>query len=344
MSAIEKWRYFPIVKTRDAELKCFYNLSDEVASQLLPVYELTKSRKTKKTPLGDVHQRMKQISEIQNGRPFVLDLCVDERYRNFQIEQLLDENDGFGNWRYFLNIYSSLNIVPMVHMYAEDDFVEVEKFVDEVSGSVDFIALRLPVYLDDVRRFVRPVTESLVGGCRLIVFLDAEQIFDNDLERVAEKINRICTELAEISDRIDIVLASTSFPLSVAKYGDAEGVIPILEEDLYSRVSSGFRVGFGDYASINIEQVEIRGGTFVPRIDVPLDDEFIYRRVRRASGGYPACAKKIDLDERYVKGDSWGDKQIYLAKNDEPAGMSPSFWIAVRMNLYVSSRVSKRRA
>ncbi|MBF4281085.1 beta family protein, partial [Vibrio anguillarum] len=81
--------YFPITKTRDGELRCFEHSNDDDFSKILPIYELTKSRKTKKAPDGDIYRRMKQIAEIQGERPFILDLSTNEKYINPQIEQLL---------------------------------------------------------------------------------------------------------------------------------------------------------------------------------------------------------------------------------------------------------------
>ncbi|EJL6695843.1 beta family protein, partial [Vibrio cholerae] len=92
---MSEYKYFPIIKTRDAELKCFQNLDKIILDQILPIYELTKSRKTTKTPDGDINRRMGQIKDIQGGNPFILDLCTDDKYINPQIEQLIDEYQGF---------------------------------------------------------------------------------------------------------------------------------------------------------------------------------------------------------------------------------------------------------
>ncbi|HDZ9215193.1 TPA: beta family protein, partial [Vibrio cholerae] len=116
---MSEYKYFPIIKTRDAELKCFQNLDKIILDQILPIYELTKSRKTTKTPDGDINRRMGQIKDIQGGNPFILDLCTDDKYINPQIEQLIDEYQGFQDWQYFLSIYKDLNIIPMVHLYED---------------------------------------------------------------------------------------------------------------------------------------------------------------------------------------------------------------------------------
>ena len=106
-------------------------LEESVKDKILPVFELTKSRKTTKAPDGDIYKKMLKIADIQKDRQFVLDLCTDDKYRNPQIEQLLDESDGYSYWQSFLNHHGrTLNIIPMVHMYDDADFSEVEKFGD----------------------------------------------------------------------------------------------------------------------------------------------------------------------------------------------------------------------
>ncbi|EPK9976499.1 beta family protein, partial [Escherichia coli] len=55
---MKKFNYFPIMKTRDAELKAMSKLSSGVFDHILPIYELTKSRKAKIAPDGDIHRRM----------------------------------------------------------------------------------------------------------------------------------------------------------------------------------------------------------------------------------------------------------------------------------------------
>lgn len=86
----------------------------------------------------------------------------------------------------------------------------------------------------------------------------------------------------------------------------------------------------------------MKGGSFVPRIDIASNNMFIYKRYRRDDGSYPKCAIKMKEDERYLPIGTWADKEIELASQGKPTGISPSFWIAVRMNYYITSRVYLR--
>ncbi|ENB7194862.1 beta family protein [Enterobacter bugandensis] len=341
---MKQYCYFPLLKTRDAELKAISKLDAKYFDHILPIYELTKSRKTKIAPDGDIHRKMAALKEIHGERPFILDVTSNDKYLNYQLEQLLDETNAFYEWQYFINLYSAMNIIPMIHLYDEDDFTEVENFVRSMSVIKDFLAVRLPYGLDDYRKFIDPIIENLSAGCKLYIILDGEQVIKGKSEEVTKAFSFACSELDGISPKIEgIIVICTSFPLSPAAEGkDESGSFPIVEENIFNSLSKEFNIKYGDYGSINIQQVEIKGGTFVPRIDISLDNEFIYKRYRRNAGSYILCAKKIMSDERYKSLNTWADYEIEAASEGEPSGISPSFWIAVRMNYYMSSRVILR--
>lgn len=336
--------YFPLLKTRDAELKAISKLDEEYFDKILPIYELTKSRKTKVAPDGDIHRKMSQLKDIQGNRPFILDVTSNEKYLNYQLEQLLYECDAFYEWQYFINLYNEMNIIPMIHLYDEDDFIEVERFVRKMSQKKCFLAVRLPLYLDNYVKYIEPIIRNLSESCKLYVILDGGQIKKKESDDVIEGFSNACSDLDGFSTKIeDIITISTSFPISpVLEGADDHGAFPIVEEDIFKSLSNNYAVKYGDYASINIEQVEIRGGTFVPRIDISLESEFIYKRYRRNEGSYILCAQKMLSDNRYISQGTWADSEIELAANKNPSGISPSFWIAVRMNYYMCSRVKLR--
>ncbi|MBK0091357.1 beta family protein [Erwinia sp. S59] len=341
---MSEYVYFPLLKTRDAELKAVSKFKSEDFDNVLPIYELTKSRKTKVAPDGDIHRKMAVIKEVQGDRPFILDVTSNDKYMNYQLEQLLDESNSFYEWQYFINLYSELNIIPMIHVYDEDDFTQVSGFVKAMSESKDYLAVRLPYYLDDYKKFLAPIYNSLSGNCKLYVILDGEQVAKGKSEVITDGFIFACTELEEFEKKIEaIITVCTSFPLSPAAEGNDDcGEFSIVEEEIFQNVSSEFSVKYGDYASINIQQVEIKGGTFVPRIDICLENEFMYKRYRRNAGSYILCAKKMIEDDRYEPLGVWADEEINSAAKGEPSGISPSFWIAVRMNYYMTSRTRLR--
>jgi len=292
--------YFPLIKTRDSELRCFEHIDDDDFAKILPIYELTKSRKTPKAPDGDIYRRMKQIANIQKGRPFILDLSTDEKYSNPQIEQLLSEYDGFKEWQYFLfDLHNELNIVPMVHLYEDDngEFSDVEKFVQEASSRTKLLAVRLPYDLsyEEIEHYLNPIVSNLNEGCKLYVLLDAEFVRAKPISDVVATFLDACFSTETFGSKIeDVVMLCSSFPSSVAQAGgdDIAGSFKICEEDIFQGITAEFPIKYGDYASINTEQIEMKGGTFVPRIDIASLDgkSFTYKRYRRNNSGYVRAA------------------------------------------------------
>jgi hypothetical protein len=345
--------YFPIIKTRDSELRCFEHINAEDFERILPIYELTKSRKTIKAPDGDIYNRMRQIAKIQGKKPFILDLCTEERYKNPQIEQLLSEFNGFKEWQYFIfDLHSDLNIIPMIHIHEDDngEFGDVEEFVKVASSKRDFLAVRLPYDLssEDIEYYLTPIMDSLSGSCKIYVVLDAGYVRGQSATNVAQTFLEACASTEDFGDRIEnVVMLCTSFPSNVAQVGgdDVDGSFSITEEHIYEGVSSEFPIKYGDYASINTEQIEMKGGTFVPRIDIASEDgkSFTYKRYRRANGGYIEAAKHTIADTKSYKPlGVWADEEILKASQDNPSGISPSYWITVRMNYYIKSRILLR--
>lgn len=347
--------YFPIIKTRDGELRCFEHISKDDFSKILPIYELTKSRKTKVAPDGDIYRRMKQIAEIQKDRPFILDLSTDEMYSNPQIEQLLSEQSGFKEWQYFLfDLFSDLNIIPMVHLYEDDngEFADVEEFVKIASAKSEFLAVRLPYDLScsEVEHYLSPIISNLRDACKLYVILDAEFVREKSINDVVDAFLEACDGTKSFEAEIEgVVMLCSSFPSSAAQAGgdDVSGSFPIYEEDIYQGVSVEFPIRYGDYVSINTEQIEMKGGTFVPRIDIASLDgkSFTYKRYRRNNGGYVKAAQHTIADsESYQPLGVWADEEIKAAAANSPSGISPAYWISVRMNYYIKSRILLRES
>lgn len=346
-------KYFPVLKTKDAELRAIANLSESTASKIMPIYELTKSRISKKNEFGDISKRLSQIGNIQKKRPFILDVTTDESQKNHQTESILDPSGGYKTWRETLNAYHKLNICPAIHInFAEDEELEnTKKFLNFSVSRHSQFALRLPCDLepDDYEFILDIVYHELNENSRLIILLDEKDIRAeakrsgiSSITKRFENAYNILTPIAEGSTaKTELVCVAGSFPVSPAQEagGENSGEFPIYEHSIYTNLKQSCpKLKFGDYGSININQTEIRGGTFIPRIDFCDDGTFYYHRYRRHEGSYIKCAQNVIFDEKYVTQNTWGEKEIALAANGTPSGISPSFWISVRVNNYITRR------
>ncbi len=344
--------YFPVLKTKDAELKAIASIDKNTREKTLPIFEITKSRITKKNSLGDIAKRLDQIRMIQNGLPFILDVSTDPVQINEQIENILSPNDGYRFWREWLETHSDLSIIPVIHINFDDDedLSEAGKFVSSITKNHPKMALRLPTDLseEEYKKILSAVTPALVKS-KIFILLDdgciRASVKDSSISSIAQSYQSAFDTLMRIATPNTwlekIICIAGSFPQLVKKEGkgDESGKFDIYEHGLYLHLKNNRpQMQFGDYASINISQIEMRGGTFVPRIDFCTDDTFFYYRKRRESGSYIWCAKQVIADANFTNNQTWGDNEIFSAASGTPSGISPSFWISVRACNYMTRR------
>lgn len=347
------YNYFPVLKTKDAELRAVSNLDSDTMDRILPIYELTKSRITKKDPIGNISKRLEDIGRIQATRPFILDVTTDPKQKNSQTEAMLVPNGGYHNWRAILTSHHEMNITPIIHINFELDanLNETSKFVSICSSNYEAFAVRLPPDLDIeiYEEILNAITPNL-NGAKLDVILDAGCIRDtvkrDGIKQITDEFHQCFNAILKLSGDTtwvrNIICIAGSFPLIVSKEGgDESGDFEIYEHTLWSLLKDKYpTVKFGDYGSINAQQVEIKGGTFVPRIDFCTDDTFFYHRYRRDKGSYSKCAQMVEADRNYLDFGTWGDDEITIAALGKPSGISPSFWISTRANRYMSHRAA----
>ena len=164
--------YFPIIKTTDAELRAYLELADSVKNGLLPVFELTRSRRSKKNPHGDIRKRIKSLVAGAERRPFILDLTTEGTLQNAQIEEMLGAGGkGFSEWVSFIRELkeAELNPIPVVHFEPSlPDEMRAE--VKGLRRHSTLMAFR--VKIDEEAAELTRLVAREVGAENLIVILD----------------------------------------------------------------------------------------------------------------------------------------------------------------------------
>lgn len=335
--------YIPIIKTTDAELRGYENLSEKVKQRVLPVFELTRSRRSKKSPHGNIHKRMERIADIVSNNPFILDLTAHDDLTNPQIEDLLDERGGFLNWIEFLHEHSELEIIPAIHLYEDTPKNIIEKEVELLLSNHKKVALRIDADDTNSIQYVNNIRDALQDDGNLSLIIDGGFIDRITLPITQQLVSTRYHELTNNFSPWSVAACTSSFPQSVLQVPgceDSVGEIPLLEKDLYNFLRAiNVDICYGDFASIHPVRYSTRGGAWVPRIDAPLDNSIIYKRHRRSSGGYIECARKMISDSNYSSIGCWGNTEIENAAAGNPSGLSPSFWIAVRLNIHISNQM-----
>ncbi len=333
--------YVPFIKTTDAELRGYEHLREDIKDQVLPLFELTRSRKSKNNPDGDITRRLESISDLVGDRQFILDLTTHESLSNNQIEDLLSDDNAFENWCEFVKRIGNRKLIPVVHAVVDGVGADITTQAERLLRYCDYIAFRVDVFEDDISHYI----DNIPDKERLILLLDAGFLNVGNTPRVIGGVVNSIQSISSVNDLNACVLAASSFPASVvaAGYGqDAYGEFPIEEVILHSEVVSklpDLTITYGDYASIHPIKYEMRGGTWVPRVDVPLDFSIYYHRYRREHDGYVRAANQAFNDPKYFDIGAWGNEQIALAAAGSPNGWSPAFWISVRLNLHITKQV-----
>jgi hypothetical protein len=338
-------RYIPILKTSDAELRAYSHLESDVKDGVLPLFELTKSRRTKKLPEGDIYKRVSQINEQQEGRPFILDLTTFPDLINFQIENLLDPSDGFENWCEFVEDLEIDGLIPVIHGLDDDPDGDMERQIARLNADFDHLAFRADLFDPDTAAYVEKIFENIDAPQKLIFIVDASFIRQGHANTLSgTAINRI-EEVLLIGEPGMIFVSGSSFPRSVTDYGDDwHDYFPLEEVEFYRLVREHFDqvdICYSDYATVHPIRYDVRGGNWVPRVDLVLDDRIIYYRFRRDDGGYIEAADEAADDANFSPLGSWGDDEILAAASGSPNGRSPAYWISVRINSHITRKVRR---
>lgn len=333
--------YVPIIKTTDAEIKGYKNLSSDIKEKITPLFELTRSRPLKNYPAGDVEKRMREIIEHAEGNPFLLDLTSHEDLSNDQIIDLQDDINGFQMWRSFLKRYKDdASIIPLLHLY-DDNLRTYKECASKLLVDFPKVAFRVSCAQkpSDLHRYLTEIRDVVELSEQYHLAIDAGFITHSNIALISSKCNHLL-EVAQAFGVISISVHSSSFPASVVAHSqgcDDEGDMDLLELDFFAAVSSTDRpVTYGDYAGIHPIRRAIGGGTWVPRVDLTIDDAYIYKRYRREEGSYALAAKELVKSARYNPVECWGKDQIEKAAGGSPPGKSPAFWISVRLNQHIT--------
>lgn len=359
---MKKIKYVPIIKMADAEMRAIDNLSDLAKDKITPLFELTRSRSTKKLKEGDIFRRLIKLQEVFGNRRFFLDLTDDPNLSNTQIRKLHNNTNGYENWTEFM--ISLKNdfplILPVIQISdegvdtAEEHFSRIKQQLAVLNEHFDYFAYRFRLDYEFVGEDLTAIL-SEISSNKLICFIDTEFIHQNKAAIYREKAIRVINQLNEFSPAL-IILSSTSFPRNPIEFGNEEyGKMRIEEHFLFESIyneGKGQKIVYSDYATLNPTRSDQAGGRgWIPRIDVTTIDEIFYHRSRKTKvettylNAYKRVAKLIVAEGRYQGlkrkvSDCWGIKQIESAASGSPQGLSPSFWISVRMNLHITLRVS----
>lgn len=377
--------YCPILKTRQSEIDAYDMLDVSVKNAILPIIEMTgalgytypKNYRIEelrhKHRNGDIYKKINKILDLVQNRRFILDITDDESLMYDGLKEnggLLDPENGYEKWLSFLKkdkIFKE-SVIPTIQFNTnyKDDLI---KQIKDLNDSFDYFAIKLPAFIsssdmysseivfnNSIQRIISWISQFMTTS-KLILIIDFGYIKDYNIYEAMIKAGM--KQFNQLNTVKAIIPVSSSFPnfvVSVLK--------PI--EAFENRISSCVRksitiadipVVHGDYASIHPTKYAMGGGGWIPRIDYIVRNEkgqpiyFDYARgsKKNTSSEYSSLARLVvnsynykPISEIYTE----GDIRIRNKANNGQEGKAPSYWIAVRSNLYITAQYlySKKEA
>jgi hypothetical protein len=335
--------YCPIVRTRAAELKGLSELDPTVRAKLLPVIELTRSRRTTRNPGGDVRKSLEATLDIFGDQPFIVDLTSLQSQQNSEIESLLDASDGFSAWTNFVQGQLPRQCIPVAHLLEPFDGDEFRRQVMALREKFQNIAIRVPTSYLELPVALDTYAEIAGNLQTTALILDAGYVSPATAPAAVARLNEMLNQLGRRATFLT-ASCSSSFPVSVVSAGgeDASDQFTLLETWIDGELRRSWpELIYGDYAAIHPIDFVGTVTNWVPRVDVMLATSFYYYRYRRSDGGYVRAAAEALRDPKYVSLSCWGDLNVRAAAAGNPLGRSPSHWIASRVNFHISRQVNR---
>lgn len=331
---LEAITYLPCIRSRPAEIRGYSELRATTKASLHPLVALGKLGR-----VGDA-ERVMETLHARVG-PCFLDLNLMPGQGCDGLDVLYNPEENFRRWREFASGFPG--VIPVALM--REDATERHFLRQVISIEQDHQAV--------VIRTRRPSRDLPALSAALSAVEDVNNIlFVLDLGYVraafdpkTTEARRVITALRSIDPAARIAVVGSSYPRSVAAFGDRSGTLEILERDLHLEIGGNEVAVYGDHASIYPEPYEPSISRWVPRIDYCLEDAWKWQRRRQDEGGYVRCAQDIiasaDWDAGFAA-EVWGAGKIAEAGAGQvPQGFgSPANWIAARVNMHIERQTA----
>lgn len=332
---LEAIKYLPCIRSRQAEVRGYAELRQATKDALHPLVSLGRLGR-----VGDAGRVMETI-QARVG-PCFLDLNVMPGQGCDALDELSSPEENFRRWREFAAGFQGVVPVALIREDATERHFLRQVISIEQDHSAVVIRTRRPAR--DL-----PALSAALGAVEdvnnVLFVLDLGYV-RAALEPKATEARRVITALRSIDPFARIAVVGSSYPRSVAAFGDRSGTLEILERDLHLEIGGNEVAIYGDHASIYPEPYEPSISRWVPRIDYCLDDAWKWQRRREDEGGFVRCAQEIvasaDWDAAFAAV-VWGAGKIAetAGTGQVPQSFgSPANWIAARVNMHIERQAA----
>ncbi|MEE4618474.1 hypothetical protein V2K86_07520 [Pseudomonas alliivorans] len=327
---LDSIKYLPCLRSRRAEMRGYSELSLEARQGLIPLVSIGKLGAT-----SSVEQVFGSVKRTFD-KAFI-DLNCNSNQVCSDYESYLNSGKNYSQWRELFS--ANENYVPTAVFAPGGNVRSFIRQVIEIERTHGVVAIRSKNGAQDLAAIQSAI--SAVDDVNNVLFIfDFGYIRGAVSPREAEA-RRLISALRTIDSSARVALVGSSYPRSVAAYGEEFGALEIEERELHAQIGGDAVAIYGDHSSIYPEPFEPSISRFVPRIDYCLADSWIYSRYRDRDNisGYVQCANSIlesaDWDPAFAQR-SWGAAKIQETVGGVPPGFAaPANWIAARVNMHI---------
>tara|TARA_R110000787_G_scaffold208792_3_gene318805 strand:+ start:840 stop:1844 length:1005 start_codon:yes stop_codon:yes gene_type:complete len=292
--------------------------------------------------LGRLDQSERVLTAVsERVGPCFLDLNTSAYQTCGDWEVLCDPADDYGAWRTFVRGSAGITPVALLRNGTNDrPFIRQVLKIEEEWGVVVIRSRRPSTDLPALQGALAAVNDVN----NVLIVLDFGYV-RQALEPKEADARRVISALRMTDPSARVVVMGSSFPKSVAAYGENSGTLEILERDLHAQIGGDEVAIYGDHSSIYPEPFEPSISRYVPRVDYCTDTTWLYRRRREDDGGYVDAATRVIQSEDWdpdFAARSWGANIIRLTAENgaQPGFGSPANWIAARVNMHIERQTA----
>lgn len=353
-------------KTGDAELRALKAIPSDYFRNpnFRLLIEITRGRKSKKDEIGDLQKRINALNSFLDFNSTIFfDITSDSNLSNNQIDELFLINDGYKNWQVLFDNLKEhyINAIPMlIYNDLDTEYENFKQQIKSLSSKHKKIGYKIYPTIDikTILAELSIIATTITKDTEVFIFYDQGYIIEGLSKLAEEKAVSYFGNVTAIFDNhsfVECILISTSFPDSVTSLsGKENGVIPLTEISLFNSVKQNvgeIKISYSDYGSITPKRnddVAYYGKGWTPRIDVPVIDSnlIFYYRCKKGDNEYAdtynIVAKSCIKDAKFPNElDCWGCYTIKNTAMNMKPGATPSFWISVRMNIFVTQQLKR---
>lgn len=363
--------YIPIIKTGEAEIRAISKLTPTMLKDMMPIIEITRGRqKTKMEGIKKIvsypfENRLLKVKEYLNGKTVFLDLTTDESLLSNEVFQLYDPQNGYENWRHYINSCIGekgfASVIPAILFNWEDPNFDsnFRMQVKLLGNKYSHIMYRSSLQTKDCYDELPLILKYLHQDCGLWIILDGGYIQDSAVTLAYNRCRKRIQNIRNIilkGRNANFVIVATSYPERALGYDDGN---PIIISNAEVKLHDFLHIDFpdlyyGDYAGTNPirkDMVTMARG-WIPKIDIPLINKTkVYWR-RRPKGTteykhtYVMVAEDVVNDPEFPTSlhREWGINEILRCADGDVPSSAPSFWISVRMYNHINQQLMRLKS